>query len=391
MAKFRVWIEDTRAKNFRVRSRYPDGTNGKPISVDKTDHAIIDGKDYAGKGLANKYRDQMLQKYHRGELGEAEKNVLIGPLIDKFIGECESNNLSEHTTMLYRNSLKHFVVSQHVQFIDELGEPDARDIITAWKAAEIGAGKKSGTVRTYLAGLRVFLEWLVINRHIKVNPFGKKMLPKNKDPEPKYYTTEEFLALDKACIDNDAFRIFINLCHSTGARKQEATQLRWDDIRWLEDGTAEILFRKEIVKGKTKSRTLPLDPGMVSLLGSRKSGFLVDLPVLHPGDEKMELKSRLGRLQDFFEVVHQKAGIKATLTIHGLRHTFAKNMLQKGDSNLKAVQDLLGHSSIATTEIYSQFEKSYHAEGVRKAYEARLRDEALLEAEPKEKQIIKEL
>ena len=138
----------------------------------------------------------------------------------------------------------------------------------------------------------------------------------------------------------------------------------WEDITWHEEG-ADLLIRKEVAKGKKRSRTIPLDPGVLEILGSRSTGKLAPLDNEWQADH-------------YFWKARIKSGINIDLDIHGLRHTFAKNYLQRGQGNLASLQKLMGHASIVSTMIYAQFEKSYLREGINRAYEQRMIEEGIL-------------
>jgi integrase len=228
------------------------------------------------------------------------------------------------------------------------------------------------TIDGRLSDVRTFSNWLVRIGKIGVTPFGKDLMPKRKQSEPRYYTTSEYMALDKQLVKiHPPTSLLCAIAHSAGCREAEmvghagdpvtSDRIQMEDISWFDHG-AELLIRKELTK-TNKTRTLPLDPGIVERLGSRRSGAI--FPITRY------------QAYHYFRRARELSGIDPNLDIHGLRHTFAKNYLQRGDGNLASLSRLMGHASIVSTMIYAQFEKSYFREGINRAYERRLVEENL--------------
>ena len=394
MAKLKVWVETTRAGTFQVRYQEPNSTDKLTyISIGKHDAAVVpvDGeeKSLVGKSLAKYYRDQFRDRYHAKRLGAIDHKAELPPLLEKFVTELEGRNSSTAHVKHSEHSITRFLVETKAQSLGDLaGEQGGKDNagtehIKNWRNAMTKAGLANSTIRGRLADVRNWCTWLTDEGYLKVNPFGKGVMPKAKDPEPRYYLDEEWIKLDDTMADiSHEARLGINLAHSCGLRKCEfaghlhneheedelnpRSRVCYEDITWRPDGSAELLLRKEVVKGGARSRTVELDPGIIALLGSRKSGPLVTLTRF--------------QFDHLFQRAREKSGIPQDLDVHGLRHTFAKNFLQRGNGNLKALKDALGHASIATTQIYAQFEKSYMKSCIYQAYQQRLIDEQSVRA-----------
>lgn len=361
MANFRVVIEPTRKGSFRVRSVDKHGKRQSHYCIEKNEGATINGAVLKGRSLAKAYAKIVEERYHKNELGDVDLGVEVEPLIEEFIQARINDNFQPTTVIKYQTDLGGFMEDMQPRRLFDIN----RDFILDWKKFMIAKPYETNTIISRLSNLRTFLNWLKDNDKIKVSPFGKKLMPMKKDAEPKYYTTEEFVRLDQAIsgISHPA-RILFHLAHNLGLRKSEARGVCWEDILWSDQG-AELLIRKEVAKGKKRSRVIPMDQGTLNILGSRRSGKLVVLK--YPQ-----------QIDYLFDCAREKSGINQELDIHGLRHTFAKNYLQRGQGNLASLQKLMGHATIISTMIYAQFEKSYLREGIDRAYERRVQEEGLV-------------
>lgn len=377
MANFRVWIEETRAGSLLVRHHAPGEKKQTDYCIGKAERMTIDGEDLTGRGLAKLLKEKVSERYYKRELGDCDLSGSLETDLAEFLQQRETDRHSPYGINHNRNSLTPFLRDLNLKVRGDI----TNEKIRWWKQLMTSAGLANATIRGRLADVRTFLNWLKEHGKIKESPFGLKMMPKKRKAEPRYYTALEFQALDKAMAAiNPYAHLAINLAHDAGLRKieivgdgglEDRLGVTWEDITWLgknADGQeqADLLLRREVVKGGARSRTVPLSPGLIRLLGSRRSGPLIPLTRCQL-DHRFIRARKLAGLE--FRVPEAKK-----LTIHGLRHTFAKNYLQHGAGNLKSLQDLLGHLSITSTEIYAQFEKSYYREGINRAYERRMQD-----------------
>ncbi len=380
MANFKAWVETTRAGNYLVRHQTDGGPKRTDYHIEKMDSSILDGKKLVGKNLANALSERVKQRYYQGELGECDLTEPLEPLIEKYISHCEGQGLTWMTTAHYETVLRKFAEESQMMTLADL--TDAR--VRAWRNSAL-IRLKNSTVVGRVVIILVFCRWLIKHEHLKAWPFKDDMIPTVKRPTPKFYTLEEWKALDAALAEIDPMaRLACNLAYYAGLRKIELVGddhgrfgVEWEDLTWLPDGEVELMVRKELAKGGKKARSVLLDPDVVSLLGSRKSGPLLTI-------------SRRN-LWYAFERARRKSGISPRLTIHGLRHSFAKNYLQDGGMSLSAAKDALGHEDIKTTQIYSAHEKSHLASGIRKAYETRKIKESLIRRDGRKDMVFNEL
>ncbi len=185
---------------------------------------------------------------------------------------------------------------------------------------------KPETVRHHLADARRFFNWLADSRYIDRSPFPRGLMPRVPERRPDRLSD---LEVQKLLRTPDPYRFTIRLALATGLRWGELTQVQAKDV---ENGSLVVLA------GKTgKVRRIPMPPDLIR-----------------------EIRSRIGRLVpfsrtskgSFTRIVRRESGV-AGFHPHQLRHTAACRWLEQGMS-LPAVQELLGHASVITTQRYSR-------------------------------------
>ncbi|MDE6836446.1 MAG: tyrosine-type recombinase/integrase, partial [Muribaculaceae bacterium] len=209
-----------------------------------------------------------------------------------------------------------------------------------------------------ISGLRAFFKFMRLEGYIDSDPTAMIEFPYLGRTLPDVLSLEEIDNMI-AAIDpdkNESLRneAIIETLYGSGLRVSELTSLRISRL-YLEEGYMRI-------EGKgNKQRLVPLSPRASELIGlymeQRLSG-----PV-KPGNEDILFLNRRGaamsRVMVFYVVrdLAAAAGIDKTVSPHTLRHSFATHLLE-GGANLRAIQEMLGHESIATTEIYVHLDRS---------------------------------
>ncbi|MGB2869783.1 MAG: site-specific integrase [Bacteroidota bacterium] len=186
--------------------------------------------------------------------------------------------------------------------------------------------------------------------HITKNVFRSVEKPKPRETQPVYFTKQDFLKL-LAVIQNDDFREFCLTAVSTGLRLGELTSLEWNNL----DFARKVIFIRNsatfTTKGR-KNRVVPMNEPLLKLLSERKQKASCGL-VFHSNGV---ILNRFKVSQRFKQYVRE-AKLDDKLHFHSLRHTFATWLVQEGVS-IYEVQKLLGHTSIAVTQIYSHLAAS---------------------------------
>lgn len=360
MAKFSVWLEKQESGSILVRHRNTDGSRETDYCVAETDRATVNGEELVGKSLAKAYANLVRDRFRNGELGASDLKAEIQPLIVEFLDDLEGEEMAAGYVDHCRVALRHFVNDVRIGRVGDI----TKIKIKAFRRIMQRRKWSKNTVRNYLSDVRRFCSWLVENGHVVKTPFAKGIMPAKKAPEPRYWTEEEVQKFDVEIAKiSTPTRLLCLLAHDLGLRRDECLHVLWEDITWFPDGRASLHIRKEISKGQLKSRSAILTSRLIEALGSRRSGRIVTVSKNH--------------VDHCFQKARERAQLAGKPTIHGLRHTFAKNWLQRGKGDLRSLQEALGHKSIQTTEIYSQFEKSYFHEIAERMDEGNRREAAL--------------
>ena len=217
--------------------------------------------------------------------------------------------------------------------------------------------KKESTISRNLASTRSFYQFLIRSKKIKKDPTMTIESPKVEKRVPSILTSKEVeLLLDQpkdVDLKGTRDKAMLEFAYATGMRVTEMISLNLDDVR-LDEGYV-------VCKGKNKSRNIPL--GSMSLKAVQED---IDeaRPYLIKSEDEEALfvnvnGTRLTR-QGFWKIVKfykEQAHINKEITPHILRHSFATHLLQNG-ADLKAIQTMLGHSDISSTQVYMQFQDS---------------------------------
>lgn len=210
-----------------------------------------------------------------------------------------------------------------------------------------------------VSGIRAFFHFLKIEGYIDENPAVLLDLPKVGRRLPDVLTVEEIDAMESECDENtfEGFRnrTIVEVAYSCGLRVSELVELKISNI-YLDE---EYI----IVEGKgSKQRMVPMSAIAVSLIKSYI--VLRGDRVVKKGNEDVLFINRRGskmsRVMIFYIIkdLCQKCGINKNISPHTLRHSFATHLLE-GGANLRAIQQMLGHESITTTEIYVHIDRSF--------------------------------
>ena len=213
------------------------------------------------------------------------------------------------------------------------------------------------TVHNHVSGLRSFYRYLRQQGHVESNPFTGVHLPKLEKPLPKFLTEVQMTRLlnapillwkDGAIAEFEGFRdsLILELIYGGGLRVSELCALKHGDID-LGRGVARVFG-----KGR-KERLCPLGPVAAQCLKQFVARFdlaasLEDWVVCHRNLKGMQPRE----IQKLLKKHLAAADLPLDLTPHKLRHSFATHMLDHG-ADLRAVQELLGHASLSTTQVYT--------------------------------------
>lgn len=223
-------------------------------------------------------------------------------------------------------------------------------------------------VKTLKAAFNKAVDW----SYIKENYFLKVKLPKKQQVNPAYID-ESNLVLICEKVNADIVKDFIVTAFYTGMRLNELVNLTWRNVNF---NTRIITVGDEefTTKGRNQ-RYIPIcDEALTSILNQRERAYPQPFPkgrekIIPIGSNYVFSKPSGEKYTgDYFSKAFKKAcraaGIDKSIHFHSLRHSFASNLAQKGVS-LYTIKELLGHSSISTTEIYSHLNMDSLKEAIR--------------------------
>lgn len=200
--------------------------------------------------------------------------------------------------------------------------------------------------------LRSFYKFLLINHYVKENPLEEMPLPKQPKKLPKVLSIEEVDQLLDISI-KDAFsarnKAILELMYASGLRVSEIVNLKVGDIDF------EMSIVRTMGKGN-KERIVPIGDYALSALYTYLYDYRNRL-LIKGWNEYLFINNHgvgLSR-QAIFKMIQklaQEKGIETSFSPHTLRHSFATHLLQNG-ANLRDIQEMLGHSSLSTTQIYT--------------------------------------
>ena len=264
---------------------------------------------------------------------------------------------SEHTTRAYLGDLRGLLAFLEEDCgITDLAEVGLREL-RGWLAAQAEAGAARSTIARRAAAARTFLGWAARTGRIAQDPSLRLAAPKRPGHLPEVLRQDDATALmDLAAVasdDQDAIhlrdRAALELLYASGIRVGELTSLDLDDVD-LAGGVVRVMG-----KGG-KERTVPFGAPAREAL---EAWLTVGRPqVVTAGSGPALLLGRRGRRADARQIrtaVHELLSHlpdAPDLGPHGLRHSAATHLLE-GGADLRLVQELLGHASLATTQIYT--------------------------------------
>lgn len=287
-------------------------------------------------------------------------------LIDSFLNYLRyERNYSNYTVEAYSKDLSQFeeYVKENQEGVFEPRDIDS-DLVRNWMVSLLDHKISSVSVNRKLSSLKSFFKFLMKQRVISVNPLRLVVGPKTKKPLPYFIKESEMdLLLDGDGFDEDfegvRNRLILEMLYDTGIRRSELTGIKNADVDFE---TMQI----KVTGKRNKQRLIPFAEGLKNLLQAytevrnrevgvgeyyfvRKNGEQLSTGIVYTVVKKM--------LSDIPSLAKRSP--------HVLRHSFATSMLNNG-AELNAVKELLGHSSLASTSVYThttfeELKKVYHA------------------------------
>ena len=263
-------------------------------------------------------------------------NIEIKKAIENFQRWLRSKRYSENTIKTYSDALKSFLVFYRTKKIHEISNED----VIIYNNDYILKNKLSASYQNQIVNAIKLYFRTIQDKKIELEKIHR---PKHARKLPNVLSKEEVKAILGAHA-NIKHKAMLSMIYSGGLRSGELLSLQTQHI----DSKRNIVLLKN-AKGK-KDRIVPLSPKILDLL---RDYYKIYTPRLYlfegqKAGEKYDARS----LQQILKQALQKAGITKPVTLHWLRHSYATHLLETG-TDLRYIQELLGHSSSKTTEIYT--------------------------------------
>ena len=271
--------------------------------------------------------------------------------------------LAENSIFAYQNDvakLHDFSVS-----IDKNAEQISYIDLKLFIAALYDLGLSARTQARIISGIKQFYGYLLLENYITVDPSELLDQPKIGRKLPEVLTIEEIDrlidALDMSKNESHRNKAIIETLYSCGLRVSELVNLRFSDL-FFEEG-----FIRVIGKGN-KERLVPVSASVEKEI-SIYNDHIRRHQNIKKGDENVVFLNRRGgkltRVMIFTIIkdLAERISLQKTISPHTFRHSFATHLLE-GGANLRAIQEMLGHESITTTEIYTHLDQRYLKEAI---------------------------
>ncbi len=283
----------------------------------------------------------------------------LQPLIDSYLNHLASQRgLSPVTIKNYQRNLAEFVEQLKQKQVTQWRDLDSDSVRLMVKELN-QKGIKARSIATKLSALRSFLSYLVQYEHLTHNPAKGISAPKLDKPLPKNISVDEMFQLlnvDEKDPLSVRDQCMMELMYSSGLRLSELVAINLNDLK--------LSAKELLVTGKgSKQRLLPITDSAVNAIKQwlkiRPEFCLAGEKALFVSKQKNRISVR--NVQDRMEKWGLKQALPSHINPHKLRHSFATHMLESS-GNLRAVQTLLGHADLATTQVYTHLDFQHLSE-----------------------------
>jgi len=286
----------------------------------------------------------MWEPYKKGFKAYLELEKSLSPnSVEAYLRDIEllTTYLQEKGTLVSPSAIKLKDLQQFVQWIAELG-------MTATSQARI------------ISGLRAFYKYCALEDISKTDPTILLEAPKLKRALPDVLSFDEIESIiaqiDLSKPEGGRNKAILETMYSCGLRVSEVVNLKISQL-YLDLGCIRVLGKGD------KERLIPIGSSAIKYITIYKNDIRVHLTPKKGNEDVLFLNNRgskLSRVMIFYIIkdLALKAGIKKTVSPHTFRHSFATHLIE-GGADLRAVQEMLGHESITTTEIYTHLDRDY--------------------------------
>ena len=278
----------------------------------------------------------------------------------------DEKNVSANTLSSYMRDIRQLAAYLDTHTETDIVSADA-ETLAEYVLWQRESGKSVATVSRSIASMKSLYSYLFIQQIITANPATKLVTDRNTERLPQILTSREveLLLEQPRCVDAKGYRdrAMLELLYATGMRVTELIDLDIGDVN-LGAGVVRCHSRN-------KERVIPMYPAAIKALEDYIT--LVRPQMIAVPDEPSLFVNvsgdRMSR-QGFWKIIkyyQKKANIEKDITPHTLRHSFAAHLLENG-ADIHAIQEMLGHADISSTQVYSHLVKKQLKDVYNKAH-----------------------
>ena len=267
-------------------------------------------------------------------------------------------SLSENTIDSYLRDIRKLAKFSEKKDLNELQitKAEVKEFISEINKEGISARSQSRII----SGIKAFYKYLILEDYLKVNPTELIESPRIGMKLPDTLSIEEIdsliSAIDLSHPQGERNRAILEVLYSCGLRVSELTNLKLSNIRFKEG------YVKVLGKGN-KERFAPIGSSAIKFLNIYLNEIRNHQDIKKGSEDIVFLNRRGNKLTRvmIFTIIKQlseKIGMKKKISPHTFRHSFATHLIE-GGADLRAIQEMLGHESITTTEIYTHLDREY--------------------------------
>ncbi|HBK72255.1 MAG TPA: integrase [Flavobacteriaceae bacterium] len=273
-------------------------------------------------------------------------------LISYFIEYLTSEKkYSKHTTKAYQDDLKSFqLFCNHTYQAEGLKDVNYSQI-RSWIVELVNKNISNRSINRKISSLKTFYKFLVKTKQIKESPLlGHKALKVSKKIQVPFSQLEIEKVIDNLTIEKDfesiRNKLIVELLYSTGMRRAELIELKVQSIN-IENSTVKVLGKRN------KERYIPLLDSVKQTLNA----YIIERNTIEVNNEYLFVTKKGNKVYPnlVYRIINDYFGgvsSKVKKSPHVIRHSFATHLLNEG-ADLNSVKELLGHSSLASTQIYT--------------------------------------
>ena len=260
---------------------------------------------------------------------------------------------SEHTVLAYNRDLEMFQEFLKEQYDSEPINQAGYPIIRQWIVELVNSGISNRTINRKVSSLSTYYKFMQKTQTIEANPLKKhKALKVGKKVQLPFSEDELKQVLENSIEVNDfesaRDKLIIELFYATGIRRIELVNIKLSDINFSKK-------QLKVLGKRNKERYIPLIDSLMACV-EKYIDYRKDLPLIKDSDALFLTKKGLKVYEMLvYRIINKyfsEASSKAKCSPHVLRHSFATHLLNEG-ADLNAVKELLGHTSLAATQVYT--------------------------------------